>query len=198
MRGLLILLALVLAGCAVLPAQPAGPPDNSAGTVLDPPQELNDFTLTSHTGARLRLSDLRGRPILLFFGYTNCPDVCPATLVEWKKVRETLGDAAQEVAWLFVSVDSARDTPDVLARYVGGYDPSFTGLSGDTATLQSIAKDYGLYFKAGPRGADGLEMIDHGSYSYLINRDGRLQKIYAYGVAADVIARDLRALLSGT
>ncbi len=196
--GLALLLALALASCSALPSRQAAPLDNSAGTVLDPPQELNDFTLTSHTGASLSLSDLRGRPALLFFGYTNCPDVCPATLVEWKKIKNMLGGEAEDVEWVFISVDSERDTPDVLARYVGGYDPAFTGLSGDKATLQAMAKDYGLYFEPSPRDGDGLELVDHGSYSYLINPEGRLQKIYSYGVPADVIAQDLRALLPGS
>ena len=198
MRALAILLAIVLLAACSTPGQQAAPPDNSAGTVLDPPQELSDFTLTSHTGAPLRLSDLRGKPVLLFFGYTNCPDVCPATLVEWKKIRSMLGDDAEKVEWVFVSVDSERDTPEVLARYVGGYDPAFIGLSGDKATLQSIAKDYGLYFKPKPQGGDGLALVDHGSYSYLINPEGQLHKIYSYGVPADVIGKDLRALLPGT
>ena len=201
LTALLIVLVGGVTGCAGLngapPAQEGTVPDEYTGTVLDPPKELADFTLTSHTGAPLRLSDLRGRPVLLFFGYTHCPDVCPTTLGEWKRVKSTLGDDAGKVAFVFVGVDSKRDTPEALAQFVGKFDPSFTGLSGDEATLQAVGKDFGMYFTPHEDEHDhGDYLVDHSSTSYLIDGDGRLQKVYSYGVAADVISRDLQKLLA--
>ena len=202
-RGLWLLLALaaLLAGCAGFgPARPnagATSPDGASGTLLDPPKELADFTLTSHTGAPLSLSDLRGSPVLLFFGYTHCPDVCPLTLAEWRKVKQQLGDAASDVAFVFVSVDGKRDTPEVLARFVDAHDPAFIGLTGDEATLRTIAEDFGVHFHShAAEGGDAAALVDHSSYSFLINREGQLHMLYSYGISADVISRDIQELLA--
>lgn len=174
----------------------ATPPESTIGTLLDPPKQLADFTLTSHTGKPLRLSDLQGRPVLLFFGYTHCPDVCPLTLSEWKKVKQALGDAANDVEFVFVSVDGARDTPDVLARFVGAYDPAFTGLTGDKATVQTIAKDFGVYFNDHNNEVGAKGMVEHSPSSFLINQEGQLRVVYSYGVPSEVISADLRHVLT--
>lgn len=201
-RALLLLALLTLVNGCARPGAVAQsdavvtPPSSTTGTLLNPPKQLADFTLTSHTGKPQRLSDLRGRPVLLFFGYTNCPDVCPLTLSEWKKVKQGLGDAAGEVEFVFVSVDGARDTPDVLARYISGYDPAFTGLTGDEATVQTIAKDFGVYFHDHDNGADEeARLVDHSPASFLLNRDGQLQIVYSYGIPAEVISADIRHVL---
>ncbi len=199
---LLSALLVLVSGCARPDAAAQSdtvvtPPNSATGTLLDPPKQLADFTLTSHTGKPLRLSDLQGRPVLLFFGYTHCPDVCPLTLSEWKKVKQALGDAASEVEFVFVSVDGARDTPDVLARYVAGYDPAFTGLTGDKATVQTIAKDFGVYFHDHDNGADEeARLVDHSPASFLINRDGKLRVVYSYGIPSEVISADIRHVLT--
>lgn len=199
---LLSVLLTLLSGCArpgaaVQSTTVVTPPSSTTGTLLDPPKQLADFTLTSHTGKPLRLSDLQGRPVLLFFGYTRCPDVCPLTLSEWKKVKQGLGDAAGEVEFVFVSVDGARDTPDVLARYIGSYDPAFTGLTGDEATVQAIAKDFGVYFHDHDNGADEeARLVDHSPASFLINQDGRLRVVYSYGIPSEVISADIRHVLT--
>ena len=173
----------------------AGAPDENAGTLIDPPKELADFTLTTHTGATLRMSDLRGRPALVFFGYTQCPDVCPLTLADWKKVKQSLGDAATDVAFLFVSVDPKRDTPPVLAKFVGRYDPAFVGATADEQTLSAMAKEYGVFFQDQPHEAgQNAYDVDHSSASFLLDQDGRLHMVYSYGVPADTISADVTRL----
>lgn len=116
-------------------------------TVIDPPRQLQDFTLTTQTGAPLSLSELRGRIALLFFGYTHCPDFCPATLLAYRRIEEMLGDNAGEVAFVFISVDGERDTPEVVADYLDerGVADFVTGMTGDEATVQRVGADYGLY-----------------------------------------------------
>jgi protein SCO1/2 len=144
----------------------------------------------------MRLSDFQGKPMLLFFGYTNCPDVCPMTLTEWKKVRDDLGDRAQNVGFVFISVDSQRDRPAVLAKFTAKYDPLFIGMTADASTLRLIGPDYGLYWtphqtNAAPNAPD----VDHSPASYLIDPQSRLVKIYTYGVPATTISADIKKML---
>ena len=119
----------------------------TAGARVDPPHRLQDFTLTSQTGAPLSLSDLRGRAVLMFFGYTHCPDVCPTTLADYTRIKQALGGDADKVAFMFISVDGKRDTPDVLAQYLHQFDDQFIGLTADEATLKRIGAEYGLLFQ---------------------------------------------------
>ncbi len=193
-----LILILVLAGCAAPGAaptpQPAGPP--TAGTPLDPPREVADFTLTSQAGEPLSLSDLEGRLVLLYFGYTFCPDICPTTLAELVYVRRNLGDQADEVQVVFVSVDGERDTPEVLRHYLGAFDESFLGLTGEEMEIRKIGADYGLYFeKREVEGTSADYLVDHTAASFLIDRQRRLRMIYGYGTPADVISSDIQRLL---
>lgn len=197
--GLCLLLIVLLAGCtqpgASAPPDDASAQDPNRGTPVDPPKDLTNFTLTSQTGKPLRLSDLSGRPVLLFFGYTNCPDVCPTTLAEWKRIKATLGEAAQRVSFVFISVDGERDKPAVLAKFLGGFDPSFIGLTGSPAAVAEVGKDYGLYFKSQAQAGSAEYQVEHSPPSYLIGKDGRLRMIYSYGVTDNVISADINKLL---
>jgi protein SCO1/2 len=197
--SLLVVLCLLLAGCVQFSASPAAneglTQENDGGTLVDPPKQLTNFTLTSQTGAPLHLSDLRGRPVLLFFGYTHCPDACPTTLAEWKRVKATLGDAAKQVAFVFISVDSQRDQPAVLKKFLAGFDPSFIGLTGDPATIEAVGKDYGLYFKSHADTSNAQYVVDHSPYSYLIDQDGGLRMIYSMDVPESAISAGIKKML---
>jgi protein SCO1/2 len=194
------LLALLLAGCAQ--PQPAAEHNHaveadpmSAGTVLDPPTELVDFSMASSRGAPLSLADLKGRPTLVFFGFTNCPDVCPTTMAEFKRARDALGADGERVNYLLISVDPERDTPEVLARYVEAFDPAFVGLQGDEATLRRIGRDFGLYYEQQPPAADGSYSVDHSAAAYLLDSEARLRVVYSYGTPYTTFVRDIRGML---
>jgi protein SCO1 len=196
--SLCVLLGVLLAGCASpLPGATTAEEPNQ-GTPVEPPVALTDFTLpSSRDGAPLSLSDLAGTPTLLFFGYTFCPDVCPLTLSEMKRTKELLGADGARLNVVFVSVDPARDTPEVLARYVTTFDPSFIGLQGDEATLRRIGKEYGLYYKQNtPEGTSAAYLVDHSAASYLIDGNGQLRMLYGYGTPPDVLADGVRTLLA--
>lgn len=200
--SLLPLLALLLAGCAQ--PQPAVEHNHAvaddpmtAGTVLDPPTVLADFTLPSSTGEPLSLADLKGRPTLVFFGFTNCPDVCPTTMAEFKRAKEELGVDGERVNYVMISVDPERDTPEVLARYLGAFDPAFVGLQGDDATLRRIGRDFGLYYERQPPAADGSYDVTHSSAAYLLDSEARLSIVYSYGTPYTTFVRDIRAMLEG-
>jgi protein SCO1/2 len=166
-------------------------------SILSEGRELMDFTLPSSSGDPLSLSDLRGSYALVFFGYTHCPDFCPLTLAEFKQVKTILGDDADNLNFLFVSVDGPRDTPEALARFLGRFDSEFIGMSGDDATLLRIGPDYGLYYErhTDEGGASGNYPVDHSTASYLIDPDGKLRVIFSYSAEPDVVAENVLALM---
>ncbi|GAB4431264.1 MAG: SCO family protein [Anaerolineae bacterium] len=164
------------------------------GTLLDPPKEVGDFTLTDQDGQPFRLSDLRGRVALLFFGYTNCPDICPTTLSEFKRVKALLGDDAERVAFVFISVDGARDTPERLAAYVRAFDPQFIGLTGDDASLRPIARDFGVFYQRVDYESDVNYLVDHTASTFVVDQQGRLRLVFPYGTDPAAIVTRLRAL----
>jgi len=181
----------------VAPSSDATSPDAglpSGGAVVNPPHLLQDFTLTSHNGDPMRLSDLHGRAVLMFFGYTHCPDVCPTTLADYTRVKQALGSAADEVAFVFISVDGKRDTPDVLAAYLSRFDSSFIGLTGDEATLRQMGQEYGLFFE-NETVDDQNYFVQHTSPSFLVDRAGYLRRVYFYGARPDVIAAGIQQIL---
>jgi protein SCO1/2 len=163
------------------------------GTPVDPPRVLSDFTLTSHTGQPISLSDLRGRALLIYFGYTFCPDVCPITLGDFRRVRDGLGDDAGKVAFVMISVDGERDTPERLNSYLGAFDPDFIGMTGDEGELQRISTDYGLFFERQP--GDERYLVDHTASIFMVDPEGRLTMIYTFGTEPDVIIEGVRGLI---
>lgn len=165
-------------------------------TIYDPPQPLSDFTLTSHTNEPFSLSDLRGKAVLLYFGYTRCPDFCPLTMLEFKQVKKALGEQADQVAFVFISVDGARDTPAVLANFIARFDPDFIALTGDEPTLRRIGADYNLQFAKVERSGSDNYLVDHTASTFLIAPDGRLVERFAFGTDAGVIAEQIRARLA--
>jgi protein SCO1 len=162
-------------------------------TVVDPPRELHDFTLTNQNNEPTSLSDFKGRMALMLFGYTHCPDVCPLTLLEYKKIKTALGDKADQMAFVFISIDGARDTPAVMADYLSRFDSDFVGLTGDEATLTRIGKDYDLYFakRADSSGSTDNYQMDHTSNTFLVDKTGQLVALYTYGTPTALIADDI-------
>lgn len=191
----------LLSGCGASPAPSADntipePPPPAAGTAIDPPLQIADFSMPSSTGAELGLADLQGKPTLLFFGYTFCPDICPLTLAEFRKVREDLGERGDEVNFVFISVDGERDTPERLAQYIEGFNPQFIGLQGTEQALRQIGPDFGLYYeKQVVEGTSASYLVDHSSASYLLDSEGRLVMVYSYGTPPEVISADLQTML---
>jgi protein SCO1/2 len=182
----LTLLALGTVGC--------WRPYTFHGMVMQSPQPAPDFTLTTHQGQTLRLSDLRGRIVVLYFGYTFCPDVCPATLSEWAKAMRLLGDKADQVQLLMITVDPERDTPAKMADYVSHFDPRFLGLSGSPDEIARIATLYGVYYRKHEEGGENY-LVDHTATQTVIDKNGYVKLIFPFGTNAEDIAADLRYML---
>jgi protein SCO1/2 len=174
---------------------PSLTPPSYNGMVLQSPERMGDFTLTSHTEEAVSLSDFRGKIVMLYFGYTYCPDVCPATLIELKNARNQLGKYADDVQIVMVSVDPQRDTPEVLASYLSYFDPSFVGLTGTEEELLAAATPYGVFFEAHEGTVETGYAIDHTAAVLVIDRDGYLRMMYPFGMTADQMAEDLAYLV---
>jgi protein SCO1/2 len=149
--------------------------------------------LTDHSGKPRRLEDFRGKAVVLFFGFTHCPDICPTTLADIAGSLKKLGPDAERVQVLVVSVDPERDTEEALAKYVTAFDPRFLGLRGDLAATQKVAKEFKIYFEKRKQG-DGYT-VDHSAQSYVIDPQGRLRLLVRHDRIAQDLADDLKALL---
>jgi protein SCO1/2 len=195
---LLVMVAGVL-GVLVLLAPRSYAVQLSTGkaTVLTPPQPLADFTLTGTDGAAIGLDDLRGKYTLMSFGYTHCPDVCPMTLTEYKRVKRELGDQSDEVNFVFVSVDGERDTPDLLGRYLGRFDPDFIGMTtDDDAHMREIADMFNVFYERRTlENTQAAYIVDHTASTFLINPRGEIIALYPFGTPPVDIATDIANLL---
>ena len=180
------------------PAPPA--PSTSPFTAVDitGADWGRDFQLTDHNGRPRALADFKGKVVLLYFGYTHCPDMCPTALAAMAQVRSKLGDAGERVQGLFVTVDPERDTPQVLAQYVPAFDPGFLGLYGDEATTAALAKDFKTYFGAQKADAQGDYTVDHSGGVYVFDPSGRLRLMLRPGADVDAMAADVAILLKGS
>ena len=189
MKRLLVLLAAaVLAACSPKPV--AFNATDITGGSFDP-----SFELTDHTGARRTLEDFRGKVVTVFFGFTQCPDVCPGTLIEMKEVMALLGEDADRVQTLFITVDPERDTPEVLAAYVPAFDPRFLGLYGDPDEIARVARGYRVFYEKVPGSSPENYQINHTAASYVIDPQGELRLFVKHGSGAEALAHDIRLLL---
>jgi protein SCO1 len=179
-------LALALAAC-----QPAGPRFKS--TDITGADYGRGFALTDHGGTPRTLADFRGKVVVMTFGFTHCPDICPTILAELAGVVKALGKDAGRVQVLFVTVDPERDTRELLARYVTAFDSRFLGLSGDLEATRQTAKEFRVFFDK--RKAGDSYSVDHSAQSYVIDPQGRLRLFVRHERIAADLADDLRTLL---
>ena len=172
-------------------------PPSFRGTTYDKPYPAAPaFELTRSDGSSFRLSELRGNVILLFFGYTSCPDVCPTTMAGLKlAVSELNPKAANLVKVLFVTVDPIRDTPDRIQTYAARFNPAFIGLSGTQAQLEKVWNDYGVTRFEVPAGAGASSSLDHTARITMIDQNGSLRVSFGYDAPVEDIVHDLKLLL---
>ena len=155
----------------------------------------HSLELTDHTGKVRRLEDFRGKAVVLFFGFTHCPDVCPTTLAEISQAIKQLGPDAERVQVLLVSVDPERDTQESLAKYVTAFDARFLGMRGDLAATKKVAGEFKIYFEKRKQGESYT--VDHSAQSYVIDPQGRLRLLVRHDRIGQDLAADLRTLLRG-
>ncbi len=172
-----LLLSIFVAGCA--------PKFN--GGVIDPPLPAPDIQMADHNGHEFKLSDYRGKLVLVFFGYTNCPDECPATMAHLKLALEALGDKAQNIQVVMVTTDPVRDTPQALKDFLAHFSPTFIGIPGTPEQLEKVWKDYGVTVLNGGE--------THSSFTYVIDKKGDIRETFTPDTTSDEMASDLKILL---
>jgi len=182
-------LALLILAAALVAADGGG---LRAG-VFDPPRVAPDFALRGSDGAELALHRYRGRVIILQFGFTSCPKVCPTTLASLAEARRKLGEQGKELQVVYVTVDPERDDVERLRKYLAGFDASFVGGTGTEDQLEAVRRDYGI--AAAKIISDTDYSFSHSSYTYVIDREGRLRALMPYGQPSDDYVHDVKVLL---
>ncbi|TXI38211.1 MAG: SCO family protein [Methylophilus methylotrophus] len=189
-----VYLALILLTTLLIACQ-QGSSASFIGTDLTGTQFGKPLSLTDHTGKLRSMNDFKGKVVVLFFGYTHCPDVCPTTMSDLKQTMKLLGDKADDVQVLFVTVDPERDTQEVLAQFVPGFDPRFIGLRGTVEEVAANLSEYKVYAaKVSEPGKSGYTM-DHSAGLYVFDKTGAPRIYLGYGEKPENIAHDLRLLL---
>jgi protein SCO1/2 len=181
--------ALFLAACA--PEKPSFNSVDVTGAEFG-----RELALTDHTGKPRTLADFKGKVVAVFFGYTRCPDVCPTTLAEMKLVKERLGLDGDRLQVLFVTIDPERDTPELLAKYIPAFDPSFLGLYGNAEATAKTAKEFKVFYQKVPGSSPDNYSMDHTAATFIYDPQGRLRLFAKHGMGADALTQDVRLLLA--
>ncbi len=153
------------------------------------------FSLTDHNGRVRTLKDFPGKVVIVFFGYTQCPDVCPTTLAEITQVKQILGPDGDRLQAILITVDPERDTPEMLKAYMGNFDPTFLALRPTLAELPEVAKSFKVYYKKAEGKTPGSYSMDHSAGSYVFDGKGRIRLYSRYGAGAEALASDIKLLL---
>ncbi|MGD8627111.1 MAG: SCO family protein [Anaerolineae bacterium] len=186
--GTLLILILILTAACGAPS--------FRGSVLQEPVPVPDFRLTDESGGTFRLADQRGNVVLLFFGYTSCPDVCPTTLANWRKVHEALGDDADRVRFVFVTVDPERDTVEKLGLHVNAFNPDFIGLTGSQEALEAVYNIFDVYYEKDTSSGSALGyLVSHTATTFVLDPQGVWRLRETYGTPVEDIVHDVRQLL---
>ena len=183
----LLIAAGFLAGCA---------PETFRATDITGAEFARTLELTGHDGKARQLTDFKGKVVVVFFGFTHCPDVCPGTLSKLAEVAKRLGADADRIQVLFVTVDPERDTPELLAQYVPAFDPRFIGLYGDAAATARTAKEFKVIYQKQPGKTPDTYSIDHSAGTFVFDREGRVRLFVRHDQSVEDLVHDLRLLLS--
>ena len=154
-----------------------------------------DFSLTDHNGQVRSIKDFQGKVVVVFFGFTQCPDVCPTSMQELAQVKEALGADGQRLQGIFISVDPERDTLEMLKAYMENFDPSFLALRPTPEQLPALTKDFKIYYKKVDGTTPTSYTMDHSAGSYIYDPQGRLRVYHRYGSGAEALTEDVRLLL---
>lgn len=190
------LLALLAGGALLLGACSDGGKASFNAIDVTGADYAKDFALTDHNGQARTLKDFQGKVVVMFFGYTQCPDVCPTSMTELAAVKKLLGQDGDKVQGLFVTVDPERDTPEIMKAYMANFDPSFLALyAASPDQLAAVAKDYKVYYKKVEGKTPTSYTMDHSAGMYIYDTQGRLRLYSRYGSGAGALADDIRLLL---
>lgn len=183
----------LLSACSDKPADATA--SGFSGIDITGADYANTFSLTDHNGQPRTLADFKGKVVVIFFGYTQCPDVCPTSMSEMAQAKQLLGADGDRLQGLFVSVDPERDTPEVMKAYMGSFDPTFLALYAQPDQLPDVAKRFRIYYKKVDGKTPTSYTMDHSAGSYVYDTQGRLRLYHRYGSGAQALAGDVKKLL---
>jgi protein SCO1 len=189
----LLAIAVVSLGTLLAGCEPSKPAFNSVD--ITGANYARDFSLTDASGKKRSLGEFRGKVVAVFFGFAQCPDVCPTTLSDFAQIKEKLGADGERLQVIFITVDPQRDTPAVLGSYVASFDPSFVGLTGSVDEINATAREFKVFYQKVPGKTEMSYTIDHTAGSYVFDRDGRVRLFVKHAAGVDAIAADLKQLL---
>jgi protein SCO1/2 len=186
-----VMLVLFLSACGA-DKKPMGP---LVGTDITGADFAKDFSLQDHHGQKRQLKDYLGKTVVMFFGYTHCPDVCPTTMADMAKAMKLLGEQANQVQVIFITLDPERDTQEVLAKYVPSFDERFVGLYGNAAQIAETAKTFKVFYQKQVEAGKSGYSIDHSAGSYVYDKTGKVRIYFKYGQKPNEIASDLKQIM---
>jgi len=187
--------AALTAGCDKLPGVSAAKPGFKAIDITGADYG-SKLSLPDQNGQLRTLADFKGKLTVIFFGYTQCPDVCPTTMAELAQVKKALGKDGERVQGVFITIDPERDTPELLKAYMGSFDPSFIALRGTLEQTAATAKDFKVFYAKVPGKSEGSYTMDHTAGSYIFDASGKLRLFTRYGSGAEALTADLKTLLA--
>jgi len=187
--------AALITGCDKLPGLSGGKPGFKAIDITGA-EYGSKLSLPDQNGQLRTLADFKGKVTVVFFGYTQCPDVCPTTMAELAQVKKALGKDGERVQGVFITVDPERDTPELLKAYMTGFDPSFIALRGTAEQTAATAKDFKVFYAKVPGKSEGSYTMDHTAGSYIFDASGKLRLFTRYGTGAEALTADLKTLLA--
>ena len=166
------------------------------GSLIEPSPQAVDFELERVDGGSFHMAAQKGRVVLLFFGYANCPDFCPTTMAEFKKIHTNLGAEAEQVDFVFVTIDPERDSSEQIESYVSAFHPSFVGLSGTVEELQAVWDGYWVFRQIEETDSEAGYLVAHTTRIYVIDKEGNLRLTFPFGLASNSMTSDVRRLLA--
>jgi protein SCO1/2 len=181
-------MALALSGCSEAPS--------FTGIDITGADYAQGFSLTDHNGQARTLADFKGQAVVVFFGFTQCPDVCPTSMSELAQAKQLLGDQGSRLQGLFISIDPERDTPDIMKAYMASFDSSFLALYAKPDELPDLAKSFKVYYKKVDGPTPTSYTMDHSAGSYVFDPQGRIRLYHRYNSGAPALANDVKALLA--
>jgi len=194
--ALFALASALLAGCDKPGTAAPGLATSFRAVDITGAEYARQLSLQDPDGKPRTLADFKGKVTVVFFGYTQCPDVCPTTMAELAQVKKSLGKDGERVQGVFVTIDPERDTPELLKAYMGSFDPSFVALRGDAEQTAATAKEFKVFYARVPGKTEGSYTMDHTAGSYVFDAAGKVRLFVRYGSGADALAADLKALLA--
>ena len=189
-------LCVALAGCDKLGVAATKPAASFRGADITGADYAKTLSMPDMNGQPRTLGDFKGKVTVVFFGYTQCPDVCPTTMAELAQVKKALGADGDKLQAVFVSIDPERDTPEILKSYMASFDPNFVALRGTLAQTQATAKEFKVYFAKVPGKAEGSYTMDHSAGAFVFDAKGNVRLFERYGAGAEALTADVKALIA--